>query len=117
MAQVTGIVYLHVNGKLLRSKEGAKLNTGGVERTAQAGHKLYGYSEKFVPAQVEATLAHTADTDIEELNSMVAATVTFECDSGVSYLVANAFTTKPVELTGGDGDLTLEMQGDPAKEQ
>lgn len=117
MAQVTGIIFAHVNGKLLRVKEGAKLNTGGKERTAQTGHKVYGYSEKIVPAQFEGTIAHTADTDIDEMNGYVGATVTFECDSGVSYLMANAFTTKPCELTGGDGDLTLEMQGDPALEQ
>ena len=117
MAQVTGIVYIHANGSLLRTKEGATLMTGGQERTAQVGHRVYGFAEKIVPSTVTMTLAHTADTDIEELNGLTDATLVFECDTGVSYLIANAFTTKPVELTAGEGDLALEMQGDPALEQ
>lgn len=115
--QITGIVYVHLNGSLLRSKEGATLMTGGKERTAQVGHKLFGYSEKIVPAEVSLTIAHTADTSIAELNGYTEGTLVFECDTGVSYLIASAFTTKPVELTAGEGDLTLEMQGDPAIEQ
>ena len=112
--QVTGIVRVFLNGSLQRSKEGAKLNLGGYERTAQTGHGVYGYSEKVVPASVEFTIAHTVDDDLEELANLTGATVRFECDSGVTYMIANAFTTKPPELTGGEGDCAIEMQGDPA---
>lgn len=114
MAQVTGIVFVKVNGDLLRSKEGAKLMLGGKERTAQTGHSVYGYSEKVVPSQVECTISHLADTDLNALNDTVDATVTFETDTGVVYTVPNSFLTKPPELTGGDGDVALEFQGDPA---
>jgi hypothetical protein len=117
MAQVTGIVKIHVNGALQRSKEGATLNMGGMERAAQTGHSVYGYSEKLVPASVSFNLAHTADTDLIELNGMVGAEVRFECDTGVTYLITNAFVTKPCQLKGGDGDVTVEMMGDPAIEE
>jgi hypothetical protein len=117
MAQVTGIVKVFVNGALKRSKDGAKLNTGGKERTAQTGHSVYGYSEKVVPAVVEFTLAHTADEDLMAINDLVEATLRFETDVGVTYLVQNAFTTKPTELTGGEGDVAVEMSGDPAVEE
>ena len=115
MAQVTGIVFVKVNGALLRSKEGAKLMLGGKERTAQVGHKLYGYSEKVVPATVEFTLAHVVADDLEGLQDTVDGTVEFETDTGDNYIVANAFSTKPAELTGGEGDVALEFQGDPAE--
>jgi len=114
MSKVTGIVEVYINGTLQRSKEGAKLITGGKERTAQTGYAVYGYSEKIVPAQLEYTLAHTADADLEALNDMVDATLRFVCDIGQVWLVNNAFTTKPVEITGGEGDVAVEMQGDPA---
>jgi hypothetical protein len=117
MAQVTGIVKVYVNGSLQRSKEGAKLILGGKERTAHTGHSVYGYSEKVVPAQLEFTLADMADTDLVELSNLVDATAKFETDTGKSYLIANAFTTKPAELTGGEGDVPMEMQGDPAVEE
>ncbi len=116
--QVTGIVYVHANGRLLNSKEGAKLNLGGKERTpVVANGRVIGYSEKVVPAMVECTLPHTADEDIIALNALVDATVTFGTDTGVTFLVANAFTTKPCELTGGEGDVSLELAGDPAIQQ
>ncbi len=117
MAQVTGIVKVYLNGSLQRSKEGAKLVLGGYERTAAVGHSVYGFSQKKVPAMVEFTLAHTADTDLIELANMVEATVKFETDTGQSFMVANAFTTKPPEITGGEGDVAMEMSGDPAVEE
>ncbi len=117
MAQVTGIVKVFVNGTLQRSKEGAKLIMGGKERTPQVGHSVYGYAEKVVPATVEFTLAHTADADLPELNDLVDATVRFETDIGQIFRIDNAFTSKPVEVTGGEGDVAVEMMGDPAVEE
>jgi len=114
MAKVTGIVKVFVNGTLQRSKAGAKLITGGKERVAQTGYGVYGYAAKVVPAQLEYTLARTADADIPALNDLVDATVRFEEDIGVTWLITNAFTTKPVEITAGEGDAAVEMQGDPA---
>jgi hypothetical protein len=116
--QVTGIVYIQVDGKQLRSKEGASMDPGGYERTPiMAADKLVGPAEKPVPAMVEATIAHTADTDLIEMSNWTGATLTFETDTGVSYLIANAFTTKPCKVTGGEGDVELEMCGEPALEQ
>ncbi len=117
MAKVTGIVKVYINGTLQRSKEGAKLITGGFERTPQVGHSLYGFASKLIPATVEFTLAHTADTDIIELNDVEDATLRFETDVGKIFLINNASVTKPTELTGGEGDVEVEMMGDPAVEE
>lgn len=117
MGQVTGIVKIFVNGSLQRSKEGAKLSFGGKERTAQTGHEVYGFSEKVVPASIEFTLAHLSGDDLPGLSDTTGAEVKFETDTGVSYVITNAFTTKPVELTGGEGDVAVEMMGDPASEE
>ncbi len=117
MAQISGVIKLYLNGSLQRSKEGAKLTLGGKERTAQVGHSVYGYSEKVMPSQIEFTLAHTADVDLIEMNELTDATVKFETDTGLSYLINNAFTSKSIDITGGEGDVTVEMQGDPAVEE
>ena len=116
MAQVTGIVKIFLSGALQRSKEGATLNTGGKERTAVTGHSVYGYSEKVVPSDIKFDLAHTSDTDVIEINAMVKETARFECDTGVIYLITNAFVTKPCEVKAG-GDCPVEMQGDPAVQE
>lgn len=116
MAQVTGIVKVYVNGKLFRSKPGAKLKTGGMKREAVVGHSVYGYTEEPEPSELDATIAHMADSDIPEMNDFVDATLRFETDTGVVLTIANAFTTEPCELSSG-GDLTLKMMGEPATQE
>lgn len=116
MAQVTGIVKIYVNGKLYRSKEGAKLKTGGKKREAVSGHAVYGFSETVEPSELDATLAHMADTDVIEINDMTDATLRFETDTGQTLMVPNAFTAEPCELSSG-GDLSLKMMGEPAIEE
>jgi len=116
MAQVTGIVKIYLSGALQRSKEGATLETGGKERAAVTGHSVYGFTEKVVPSKVNFDLAHTSDTDVLEINDMVKETVKFETDTGLTYLITNAFTTKPCTVKGG-GDCPVEMMGDPAVEE
>jgi len=117
MGQVTGIVKIYVNGTLQRSKEGAKLVFGGKERTPQVGHSVYGFSEKVVASQLEYTLAHLSDDDLIALNDTTEAEVKFETDTGISFLVTNAFTSKPIELTSGEGEVSVEMMGDPAEQE
>lgn len=113
MAQVTGIVKVYVDGKMLRSKPGAKLKLGGMKRDAVVGHSVYGYSEEPVASELDATLAHMSDTDVRELSDISDATLRFETDTGDIYSVANAWTSEPCELSGG-GDVSLKMMGQPA---
>lgn len=113
MAQVTGIVKIYVNGKLHRSKDGAKLKTGGKKREMVVGHSVYGFTEKVEASELDCTLVHMSDTDIVEINGYKDASLRFETDTGVTYLITNACTTDPCELAGG-GDLSLKMMGDPA---
>lgn len=115
MAQVTGIVFVKIDGELVRSKEGAKLTLGGKERTAQVGHSVYGFSERVVPSQVEFTIAHTAGFDLIGTQDKINSTLEFETDTGDIYIVRDAFATRPADLTGGEGDATFEFQGQPAE--
>jgi hypothetical protein len=115
MAQITGIVRVKINGTLLRTKQGAVLNFGGRGRTVQKGHSVYGFSEEVMESVVTITIAHAADTDIQELADLVDAVVLFETDTGQTFQVSGAFTSTPPELTGGEGDLTVEITGNPAQ--
>lgn len=116
MAQVTGIVTVKIDGLITRSKEGAVLNLGGKERTAIISNgRVVGFAEKGVPAMVTFTLAHVGGDDLVGLQNKVDATIEFETDTGDTYIVRNAFATKPFELTGGEGDVACEFAG-PAAE-
>jgi len=112
MAQITGRCWLYVNGALLRSKAGASLSgVGSTERTPVVGAQVWGYSEKTVAPTVEATLAHTADLSLVALGQLVDATVTFECDTGVSYLLRHAWCENAPDLADGEGDVKVKFCG------
>lgn len=109
MAQVTGRVFVNVNGARIRSKPGAKLNMGGTERTAEVSDAgVDGYSEKIVPPRVECQVNHTADVNLDDFRNFRTGTVTFETDTGSVFTLRDAWCAKPPELTGGDVTLVFE---------
>jgi hypothetical protein len=112
---VTGTVVVRVDGKSIRSKAGAKLQTGGFERTAQyADGLLIGFSQKPIAAMITCSVVDTSAANITDFNNITDSVVLFECDSGAVYTVRGAFLTKPAELSDGEGECALEFCGQPA---
>jgi hypothetical protein len=114
MAMVTGIVYCSLNGSTMRVKDGtAKLDFGGFENTPQfSGGKVAGCAQKAVPGRFTATLIHMADTDVLGYAGVAEGNLVFETDSGKKYQLINCYTSKPPELSAGEGELSLELIGD-----
>lgn len=109
MSQVTGRVFIALNGRRLRSKEGAKLITGGIEREpAMSDSGVDGFVEKFVHAQVECSINHTPDISLRELQDFKEGTLTFETDTGSVWTLKDAWNAKPPELTKGDVALVFQ---------
>lgn len=109
MSQVTGKVYITINGMRLRSKEGAKLNTGGIEREpAMSDSGVDGYSEKTAAPQVDCTINHTADVSLQEIQNFKDGTLTFETDTGAIFTLKDAWCAKPPELTKGEVSLVFQ---------
>lgn len=114
--KVTGTVIVRVDGKSIKSKEGASIELGGFERTPVfADGILIGYSEKPTACIIVATLAHTSSSDLIGIREMVDVSGVFETDSGTRYSVRGMFNTKPPKLTGGEGDVAVEFAGSPAQ--
>lgn len=110
--KVTGRVYIRVAGKLLRSKEGAKLvNFGGLERPPVVGNEVYGYVEKVVAPSIECTIVDTADLSLKEIHAITGATATFETDTGKTYIVRDAWCESALTLTGGEGEVEAKFTG------
>lgn len=118
MSQVTGRVYIKVNGNLLETKEGAKLsNISGVERTEVVGNDVYGYVEKAVAPTIECTIVDKASLKIKDIAAITDATCTFETDTGKTYIVRNAWCASAPSLTGGEGDVECKFVGHACEEQ
>lgn len=105
MAQVTGRIFISLNGQRIRSKEGASLETGGVERdAANSDSGVDGFTEKIVPPKVECKISHTAQTKLKELQAFTG-TLTFETDTGSVYTLIEAWCAKPPKLEKGEVSL------------
>lgn len=110
MTQVTGRAFISLNGQRIRSKEGASLDIGGVERdpvTSDAG--VDGFSEKVVPPMVVCKISHTANTKLKDLQAFKNGTLLFETDSGRVYTVTDAWCAKPPKVE--KGEVALEFSG------
>ena len=114
MPDVTGIVFIDINGTTQESYDGATLNFGGAEATAQTGFRFFGHSEAVTPAEVGFTLAHKAGIDVPALQALRDATVRFRTDTGITYVIGQARVSTPPVLTGGGDGLAVVMQGAPA---
>lgn len=110
MTQFAGRVFISINGSRQRSKSGAKLNAGGVERSpVETDLGVVGFTEKTKAPSLEFTVVMGKDTDLLTLGAQVDSTVVFETDIGVSYVLKDAFVTDPPEFTGGDGEISVKM--------
>lgn len=116
MAKFTGVCIIKMDGATLRTKPGASLDFGGVNRTTQmANGSPEGYTEAGAASKVSGTILHGSDTDVAAIQDAVDVTLIFQCDSGPEYMVRSAHCTAPPVLTGGDGDLAVEFEGKKAE--
>jgi len=108
--------YIKVNGALLETLPGPKLKLGGSMRTPVVGNKVIGYTEQTEPAELECEVALTQGMSLAQLKDITDATLTYEADTGQTYVVRNAFVTASIDLTASEGKVALKFAGDPAEE-
>jgi hypothetical protein len=118
MAQVFGKAFISANGKRLRSMAGAKLDLGGFERQVVKGSaQVHGHSETVKEATVECEIALARGDKLEDIRNLTDATITFECDSGQTYVIRDAFLTDTLSMSEGEGGkIPVKFAGQPAEE-
>ena len=118
MSQRLGKAFIKWDGKLLESMPDAKLDLGGVTRTPVTGaNAVLGFSEKVKESTIECEISMSAETRLAELAAIKDATITFECDTGQTYIIRNGFLIDPPSATAGDGGkVPLKFSGPAAEE-
>lgn len=115
MAQVTGKAFITVKGKRQASREGATLRYGGVERQAEmADTGVAGFSEKNVVQEIECSIVHDGNTSLAELMAITDETISFDTDTGKSFVLSNAWCTGGLELS--KSEVKVKFQGLGCKE-
>jgi len=110
MPQITGKATIRVDGQVLRTLDDATINPGGQNRTAKkGGGKIHGYSEEDVEPSMECKIAHTKDLSLKWLSGLTNATIDFETDTGMQFLLRQAWTSEPAVLNAKEGEVDLKM--------
>jgi hypothetical protein len=117
MAQSLGLAQIRFDGKLIPSEKGAKIKLGGIKRTPVLLGKSTHYAEEFEAAEVECVTSLLRGMSLQDLRDARDITVIFECDTGQTFVVRNAFATDVMEVTDGEGGkITVKFAGDAAEE-
>lgn len=117
MPQVTGTAVIRVDGRELRSLQGATLNIGGFKLDPKkGGGKVHGFSEEVMEATMDCKIAHTKDLSVKGLGAIRNATVLFDTDTGVQFVLRNCNTIEPPSLDSGSGEVDLKMAAEDCDE-
>ena len=115
---ILGEAVIRCNGVQLKTSSGAKLNPGGFERKShKGGGKIWGQSESIVEPYVECELVADEELDIFEINEMRDATITFEGNNGLSYMLTGCTLEKPAEISDEGKVSGLKWLGVKCKKQ
>lgn len=88
---LTGIVNIKVDGELLLTRDATLSNITGFERTTQTGNTVHGATRKVVAPKVECTRSHDESDVIERIAEREDLSLSFICDSGVTYVMDPAW--------------------------
>lgn len=112
-----GRAVIRADGNTIETNKGASLDLGGVKRTAQQGARtIAGYTEETTQAKLECEMMVGVGVSVAAIGGIVDATITFECDTGQTYIMNHAWSAEPPQLTEGDGKAKLVFEGPPAVE-
>lgn len=118
MSMRHSLAYIKVDGMLLATMPSPTVDLGGVERTPVVGNNaVHGYSETPKPAMLECDISLGQGMGLAQMQNITGATVTYEADTGQTYVIRDAFVTETLKVTGGaDGKVSLRFAGQPAEE-
>lgn len=117
MSRVMGKAQIKGNGKLLETLPGASLELGGEAReTVKGANAILGYKGAIEPSKLECEIAIKTGTSLAEIRNWTDVTVTFEADTGQTWVVRNGWSTTPPSVTDNDGKAKITIEGPPAEE-
>jgi len=118
MGKLLGLAVIKIDGQVIKSLPGAKLDIGGVERTTVIGaNEVLGYAETPKQSKLECEIAVGASTTLADKRDWTDVTASFECDTGQIYVIQGGWLTNTPEMTASEGGkIPLTIEGPPAEE-
>ncbi|MDD9158309.1 phage tail tube protein [Aliivibrio sp. S4TY2] len=111
MGSILGEVVVRHNGKQFKTTKGSQLNPGGYTRTPKVGPgRVWGQSKEYTVPTITMVIAADEDVDVLEINAIEFATLTWEGDNGVDYMMTDSAPQGPATLSDS-GDINVVFQG------
>ena len=117
MAQTVGVIDAIFLGRKLPLEKGATFTPGGLKTNPViAGRSVY-RSQEVVASTLEGVTVLPTGTRLADLLPDGEGELQVICDSGQTFIVADAFRTDVPDVTGGEGGkVPVKMSGSPATE-
>lgn len=103
MSKVFGKATVLADGEQLPIDRPAKLELGGVRRNVVTGSEVHGFAEESLPSVVEVEATIKSGQSLKAWGDIDNATITFEMDTGQTYILRNAWVENPPVATAGEG--------------
>ncbi len=109
---VLGQVTIRVNNQQIKSKKGWTLNAAGYNTTEHNGPDCsWGVSREYVNPTLTGPIAAADDVDVMEINAITDATIVWDGDNGISYLITGCCPQSPFTVSDS-GDIQGTFRGD-----
>lgn len=115
--RVMGKAQIKADGQLLDTLPGATLDIGGETRTTVVGaNRVLGFTGAVAQSKLECEIAVKAQTSLAAIGRWEDLTVTFEADTGQTWVISHGWVTNPPTTTDNDGKAKVVIEGPPAEE-
>ncbi len=112
MSQLLGKARIRANGKELLTLPGSSLKIGGDKRTPVVGAlKVHGFTAEIVPPMLSCKITQTRDIDVSDVDAITEATILWEGDDGINYVITGGFCQGESELNEKAGEITASFSG------
>lgn len=111
--QRTGKAFVLINGVQQETMDGATLSDpGGISRAVSKGNAVFGYTEQIEVPTLECEFAHGTGVSTQALVALTNETIIFRCDSGVDFVLTNAWYANgmKVKVQSGQGTVPAVFQ-------
>ena len=103
MAQTLGVIDIVWKGRNIPVEKGAKLKLGGLKNNAVVYGRRVGRAQEYEASEIEAVTAYERSQSMKALYDSGEGELQVLCDTGQTFVFADAFLTDNRELTGGEG--------------
>jgi hypothetical protein len=103
MAQFLGIVDIIWQGTNIPVEKGGKVKLGGLKNNPVTVGRQVGRAQEFVGSEIEAVTVMPRGQKFKERYGVGEGELQVVCDTGQSFIWADAFLTDQIEFTGGEG--------------